>query len=189
MPETTEKKASSSSNEPGPAIEYDMPPEPGADIPPETPPDGPEGLPEGQEGHSGAVVSPDAFFAGVRGFFGSPNVILIRKGVEPLKSLVIEPDDQAARQASDCLYEICLETPWLNFLVNPESKWAARVFIIGGFSFSRFQMVQAEIHERRQVARSAAVISPASPSPGSAETPPPPGPPHEDMAELKAQAG
>ncbi len=128
-------------------------PEPGADaegVPPATPPD---------------TVTADQFFAAFRSLIGAPNVLRALQRRPPLKSLQIAPDDEAARQASDALYETCLEVPWLRWMVTYEGKWIKRAVAIGGFGLGLSASVMAELNaERAQTAQPAK----AEPTPGDA---------------------
>ena len=115
-----------------------VPVEPVYDPPPASP-DGPEPLPA-----SGATVSRDVFWANFQGTFSIPNFIL----PHPIECLPVASDDATARAASDELYDLCLETPWLRFLVEPESKWVKRIIVIGSFAVPKAMAVSAELKGR-----------------------------------------
>lgn len=90
-------------------------------------------------------MSREQFFMMFRGGIGAPNLML----KPPLQSLVIAESDQAARQASDAIYETCLEVPALRFLIEPTNKWLQRALIVGGFGYGVYASCMAEIAARK----------------------------------------
>jgi len=123
----------------GAAPGYDMPPEPGMApsdataapgdaVSAEPAPEYPAGWTRNQ-----APVGKDVFFENFKGLISAPNAVLVLKRQAPLQTLMIADDNLAARRASDAIYDICLETPWLNFFLAEDSKWAERALAIGAF--------------------------------------------------------
>ncbi len=101
----------------------------------------------GGEGGSGAsFVGKDAFYALFCGGFRIGNA------VTGLKSLAIPQGDASARECSDAIYEICEETPLLNFVIQPGGKWLQRMTAIGMFAVPMTMNVQAEIAARKNSA-------------------------------------
>lgn len=108
-----------------------------------------------QEATDSAQVSPensagrlttDQFFMAFRGVIQAPNFVM----KPPLKSLEIDEGDQAARAASDAIYETCADVPWLNFLIEPGNVWAGRAIVVGAFAFGMTTAVRSELAERRK---------------------------------------
>ncbi len=155
-----------------------MPPEPGADIPHASETDSVTG----DAGGAGGLMSRDDFFACLRAVFGAPNALLLAKGHDPLLSLQIHPGDDHARRASDCLYDTCLDVPWLRWLLSPDGTWAQRAMIIGGFAFAKFQVIRAEIDERKKPAPASANDGVVEVEPGDPAEPVP-----EDLATLEPE--
>lgn len=106
----------------------------------------------------------DAFFEMFRGLIAAPNAVLAMRGGAPLATLNIAPEDAAARQASDTLYEICEETPALRFLIDPQNKTLQRVFILGAFFVPLISTATAELKSRKAPPSSSQ--EPASPAAG-----------------------
>jgi hypothetical protein len=80
-----------------------------------------------------------------------------------LQSLSIDDSEQAqARGASDALYDICLETPAMHFLIQPGGVWFQRVAAISAFALPKAMGAAAEIRARR--------AKPVKQSPGQNET-------------------
>lgn len=87
---------------------------------------------------SGPGVSPgtltkDQFFGMFRALIAAPNGVLAFQNKPELKTLMIAETDQGARAASDALWDICNEVPWLRWMIEPGSVWAQRALVIGGF--------------------------------------------------------
>lgn len=77
-----------------------------------------------------------------------------------LKSMDVDPQDEAARAASDAVYETCAEIPALNFILQPQGRVMGRVAAIGMFVVPMAMNVQAEI-AARQVSHKNAPDAPA----------------------------
>lgn len=107
------------------------------------------------------LVSPDQFFVGFRQLIGAPNVLRMLQKRQQLASLQIDPGDQAAREASDALYEICLEVSWLRWMITYEGKWVKRAIAIGGFGVGLAGSVMVELNAERQASRQAGPEKPA----------------------------
>ena len=165
-----------------PEAVFELPPEPGVEIPSPGPGES-AGEPSGDPGGG---ISRDLFFANFRGLFAAPNFALMGRGAEPLKSLEIDPGDQDARRASDYLYDICAEVTWLRWILSPEGEWAKRVIFIGGFAYARVNMIRAEVAARRPAVKG---VPAPDQAPDQAPDAPPPARepselPPEDMADL-----
>jgi hypothetical protein len=65
-----------------------------------------------------------------------------------LKSLMVSEGNGAARNCSDAVYDCILDIPALHFLLDPQSKWAARAFAIGCFAVPMAITVKAELAMR-----------------------------------------
>ena len=165
-------------NRDDPEAVFELPPEPGVEIPPPGPGEGAGG----PSGDAEGGISRDLFFANFRGLFAAPNFALMGRGAEPLKSLEIDAGDQDARRASDYLYDICAEVTWLRWMLSPEGEWAKRVIFIGGFAYARANMIRAEVAARRPAVKGVPApdqaLDAVPPAPGPSE------PPSEDMTEL-----
>ncbi len=112
-------------------------------------------------------VSKDQFFTAFRALFAAPNIIIR----PPLQSLAIDPTDAEARAASDALYDTCVDVPWLQWLIRPESKWAERAAVVAIFAFGKYQAIRAEIAARE---RSRGASGPAGgPAPNAEDAAPP----------------
>lgn len=85
-----------------------------------------------------------------------------------LKSMKVDPHDEAARAASDAVYETCAEIPALHFILQPQGRVMGRIVAIGMFVVPMAMNVQAEI-AARQAARKGA---PAGAVKGTAMTVP-----------------
>lgn len=90
-------------------------------------------------------LTQDAFFVGFCTAFN------MGACVPPfLKSLAIQPqEEQTARGASDALYDICMETPALHFLIKPGNVWFQRVAAIGAFAVPKAMGAVAEMKARQ----------------------------------------
>lgn len=96
-----------------------------------------------------ARLSKDDFFSAFKMMFAVPNMVPVPP--LPLKSLPIRPDEMdAARAASDAVYEIACETPYLSWLVEPGSEWMQRAMVIGTFSFGKLMAIKLELDARRR---------------------------------------
>lgn len=90
-------------------------------------------------------LTQDAFFVGFCTAFN------MGACVPPfLKSLAIQhQEEQTARGASDALYDICMETPALHFLIKPGNVWFQRVAAIGAFAVPKAMGAVAEMKARQ----------------------------------------
>ncbi|MBX3487861.1 hypothetical protein [Parvibaculum sp.] len=92
----------------------------------------------------GGLIDREMFWMNFRGLFALGGVVSLPPF--PLESLPIRPEEeQAARAASDSLYDIALETPFLQWLLSPESEWAKRIITILAFVGPKAMAVKAEI--------------------------------------------
>ncbi len=106
-----------------------------------------EGAPQGE------FIGPDAFFVGFCTAFNL--TALIPPYVTSLK--IENHEMQQARAASDEMYEICLETPGLHFIIQPGGVWYKRISIIGMFAVPKVMGVAKELREKRIAAQNAAL--------------------------------
>ncbi len=151
-------------------IEIPADPFPAPDL--DGPPDAARGDAIPQELGGKELVSPDQFFVGFRQLIGAPNVLRMLQKRPQLAALQIDPGDQAAREASDALYEICLEVSWLRWMITYEGKWVKRAIAIGGFGVGLAGSVMVELNAERQAARQARADKPAGETPPAAAPPP-----------------
>jgi hypothetical protein len=91
-----------------------------------------------------ARLDKDQFFMLFRSGVGAPNLIL----KPPLRSLSISENDQAARAASDAIYDTAAEIPALRFLIEPGNVWVQRAFVVGAFGYGVYASCMAEIRAR-----------------------------------------
>lgn len=128
-----------------------------------------------EEAASG-LISKDDFFGLFQVCFHAPNLVPIPPF--PLESLPIKPDEmQAARSASDAIYDIASETAYLRWLVEPGSLWMQRAFAILPFVGVKLFAVKAELasrhaakvpeHERAPEPAQGEAPKPAAPEPKS----------------------
>lgn len=100
------------------------------------------------------MIDRETFFANFKGLFALGGVIPVAP--LPLECLPIKPEEEAAaRGASDALYDICAETPFLQWMLSPESEWAKRGFAILAFTAPKLMAVRAELAGRAKAARAA----------------------------------
>lgn len=71
-----------------------------------------------------------------------------------LETLKLAPSSDAARPASQAIYETCVEVPWLHWLIRPEGRWLQRVFTVGAFAVPVAVGVRVELAARRNQAAS-----------------------------------
>ncbi len=79
------------------------------------------------------TLTKDQFFGMFRALIAAPNGVLAFQNKPELKTIMIAETDQGARAASDALWDICNEVPWLRWMIEPGSVWAQRALVIGGF--------------------------------------------------------
>lgn len=107
-------------------------------------------LPESQPG----LLSRDQFFAAFKSIFAIGGAVPVPPF--PLKSMPIQPhEEDAAREASNAIYDIALESPWLRFLIEPSSVWMQRLIVISTFGGLKLMAIRDEIR-----AKSAKEINP-----------------------------
>lgn len=99
------------------------------------------------------MIDKETFFANFKGLFALGGIVPLPP--LPLECLPIKPEEEAAaRGASDALYDICAETPFLQWMLSPESEWAKRGFAILAFTGPKLMAVRAELG-RAMAARAA----------------------------------
>lgn len=94
-------------------------------------------------------------------------------GATELQSLKVVGEDGEvlnpnARPASDALYDICEETPSLQFFIKPGGKWMQRAAAIGMFAVPVAMGCKAELAARKQ-AKLAKDAPPTGEASGQAE--------------------
>ena len=105
--------------------------------------------PIGTGGGSPIGINADGFI-GKDEFFGMFQfVFMAGHGATQLQSLNIE-GSETARPASDALYDICEETPSLQFFIKPGGKWMQRAAAIGMFAVPVAMGCKAELTARKQ---------------------------------------
>ena len=109
--------------------------------------DMPEG--EGDELDAGpALLSKDDFFAAFQAMFQFPNLLPVPP--LPLQSLPIKDHERPqARAASDAIYDIALESPYLRWLIEPQSVWMQRALVISAFAGGKAMAIHGEIKSRQ----------------------------------------
>tara|TARA_R110002110_G_scaffold1531_9_gene6859 strand:- start:7604 stop:8098 length:495 start_codon:yes stop_codon:yes gene_type:complete len=101
----------------------------------------------GEAAATAGLMTKDDFFSTFQFMFAAPNMLPVAPF--PLKSLPIgEADVVPARAASDAVYDIAVESPYLRWLVEPSSLWMQRTLAIGTFAGLKLMAVRAEIAAR-----------------------------------------
>ncbi|WP_157831997.1 hypothetical protein [Thalassospira marina] len=114
----------------------------------------------GEGAPPGEFIGPEAFFVGFCTAFNLTSLI-----PPYVKSLKIEITEmQQARAASDEMYEICLETPGLHFIIQPGGVWYKRLSVIGMFMVPKVMGVAKELREKRIAAQNAALWAEKKPA-------------------------
>ena len=68
-----------------------------------------------------------------------------------LESLPIRKAEmEAARQASDAIYDCCADVESMHWLINPSNVWMQRAVCIGAFVVPKGMAVKAELVQRKQ---------------------------------------
>lgn len=79
-----------------------------------------------------ARLTKDEFYGTFKMMFALPNMVGIPPF--PLEALPIKKEEEdAARAASDAIYDIAAETPHLSWMIEPGSEWLGRLVAIGMF--------------------------------------------------------
>lgn len=92
-------------------------------------------------------LSPDAFYSVFKVMFAAPNMLPVKPF--PIRSLPIqEHEEDAAREASDAIYAIACDTPYLSWLVEPGSEWVQRAMVIGAFFMGKLMVIRMELDAR-----------------------------------------
>ncbi|WOF73803.1 hypothetical protein QMT40_001439 [Parvibaculaceae bacterium PLY_AMNH_Bact1] len=121
--------------------------------------------PIGTGGASPIGINADGFI-GKDEFFGMFQfVFMAGHGATQLQSLNIE-GSETARPASDALYDICEETPSLQFFIKPGGKWMQRAAAIGMFVVPVAMGCKAELAARKQ-----AKVAKDAPAPSATNEP------------------
>lgn len=90
------------------------------------------------------ILSQDEFYHGLFAPLHDIPAALLK-----LQSLPIQPEEtQSARQASDAIYDIALETPMFRFLIEPSNIWMQRAVAIGAYAIPKGRAVMFELRAR-----------------------------------------
>lgn len=126
---------------------------------------GVDGL-SGLADETGEFISRDVFFEGFCSAFN------IGACIPPyFQSLKIQNDRDQARAAADALYDICLETPSMHFMIKPGGVWFQRITAIGAFALPKAMGVAAEMQARKEMTHKAAQQAPRTEKPAKGEHP------------------
>ena len=94
-----------------------------------------------------ARLSSDDFYGVFKMMFAMPNMLPVPPF--PINALPIKDAEQeAARAASDAIYDIACDTPYLSWLIEPGSEWMQRLMVIGAFSFGKLMAIKMELDAR-----------------------------------------
>lgn len=95
-----------------------------------------------------AVLTRDQFYASFKVMHLAPNMVPLPPF--PLHSLPIhDAEAREARMASDAIYDIAAETPFLRWLIEPQSLWMQRALVIGSYAIPKAMAVMAEVKAKR----------------------------------------
>ena len=91
--------------------------------------------------NSAGILTKEQFFTGVfRPVHDLPGQVM------KLQSLPIKENElEAARGASDAVYDTALEVPWLRFLVEPSNIYVQRAIVIAAYAIPKAIAVRAEV--------------------------------------------
>lgn len=89
------------------------------------------------------ILNPDEFHTVFCGGFNFSHHIT------GLQSLKVDKNDEAARGASQALYDTILDVPMLHFMLKPGGKWMERGFAILAFAGPMAQSLNAELAEKK----------------------------------------
>lgn len=107
------------------------------------------------------VLTRDQFRAGLGAAFQ------LSGGLLGLATLIAAPELDTFPPAADALYDAALESPWLRWLIDPQSVWLQRAIALGAFAVPVAGGCGRELRERREAA---AAARPADGAEASAET-------------------
>ncbi|MDG1286385.1 MAG: hypothetical protein P8P30_02345 [Rickettsiales bacterium] len=94
---------------------------------------------------SSGVLSADEFYNGVFSPLHTVPAALLKLESLPIR----QSEEPAARNASDALYDIALETPLFRFLIEPSNLWVQRAVAIGAYAIPKSRAVMFEIKARK----------------------------------------
>ncbi len=95
-----------------------------------------------------ALIGKDEFYHVFKFVFAAPN--MIPAPPFPIQSLPIsEPEEPQARAASDVVYEICEESTFLRWMIEPQSVWMQRLLVVAAFAGPKAAAVVSELKVRR----------------------------------------
>jgi hypothetical protein len=132
-------------------------------------PENDEEISLGKENNSGDLLTKDEFFNGVfRPMHDIPSALT------KLHTLKIhEQEMEAARRASDAIYDTALESSWFRWLIQPGNVYIQRAFVVYAYVAPKSAMVRQEIlikkgirHDSRNSGASAQT-TPQTPQSGS----------------------
>ena len=104
--------------------------------------------------------------------------------ISGLKSLKVDGNHDAARDASKAIYDTIIDVPMLHFILKPGGKWMERGFAVAAFTFPMAQALNAELAAKRHTPSPGAPAAQTKVSP----TPTAPGDP-DDMARYTLTGG
>jgi len=74
--------------------------------------------------------------------------------VMQIKSLSVQKEDEACRNATRAMYETILDIPSLRFMLQPQNKWLERAIAIGVFTVPMAQAVANETAQKKAAQKS-----------------------------------
>ena len=95
------------------------------------------------------ITGPDGFLT--RDAFFAAFVVAhqLAGQVAGLKTLIEAPKGDAARPASDALYDTCRDVPMLHFLIQPGGIWFQRAAVVAAYALPVAAACQQELRARR----------------------------------------
>ncbi len=91
-----------------------------------------------------------------------------------LQTLITAPDRPAAKPASDAIYDICVDTPSMHWLLAPGGVWVPRILAIAAYGVPLMADLRRERRERRE-SKAAPLTAHDDPVQGAAVFVEPPG--------------
>lgn len=96
--------------------------------------------------NQGVILTKEQFFIGFKMAFDIGGTF---SKIESLK--ITKEEEQGAMLASDCIYDIAFETPFLRFLIEPSNIWLQRAIAIGAFSYPKILLIKAELKAKKEI--------------------------------------
>ena len=85
------------------------------------------------QGVTGAITTQGGFITYEAFHGGFCSALELGGHLGQLQTLVNAPKQESCPDATKAMYDICVETPALHFLIKPGSIWVQRAFAIGSF--------------------------------------------------------